>query len=416
MKNAAASTTGGILNLCDNTVWTSPPAPLARPSSWVTLHLAGRLTIGSPIELNTLTCIDGSNSQYGANVFGSVLPSALIIPNPVSMSPVIDTNLANGANPFCAKNLTIGGNFTGTGLTANNLMVVDNVNAITTSNTAQPLIVYGFDAHISNGSYGFVPPSTSSNPSILVEDVASPATTVRAAVFRNIFMNQQGMLLGGPPPSGSYGDCSRGLFIYDSLAENLTTNYKDFLTVSTVNNCRYDVGLYHNYMADSTGCQLNTGTGGSGPMQVVDLDLPISGVCITGSNGVYSLSAHVDVPYLTLTNNNAVPWTGLILDRDGNTVMTAPLAGGTPATLSGCSYSAEHGGPWAGSFVSGISGTCTVTVAFAGFSIPNGWACDAHDLTTPADVINQTAYSTTSITFSGTTVAGDLLTWKCNAF
>ena len=82
--------------------------------------------------------------------------------------------------------------------------------------------------------------------------------------------------------------------------------------------------------------------------------------------------------------------------------------------VSGCSVSGIGGGA-AGKFTSGVSGTCTVTITL-GVTTFGGWACSAHDLTTPADVINQTAFTNTTATLSGTTVSGDLITYNCVGF
>ena len=106
------------------------------------------------------------------------------------------------------------------------------------------------------------------------------------------------------------------------------------------------------------------------------------------------------------TNNGARPspiWTSIL------------GSGGIKATLSGCSFSTQLGGEWAGSFESGTSGTCTVTIS-PGYTAPTGWLCSTHDLTTPADTIPQTAYTTTGCTVSGTTVSGDLITFEAVAF
>ena len=46
----------------------------------------------------------------------------------------------------------------------------------------------------------------------------------------------------------------------------------------------------------------------------------------------------------------------------------------------------------------------------------NGWACEASDLTTRADAVQQTAYTTTTATFTGTMVSADLVTFHCFAF
>lgn len=92
----------------------------------------------------------------------------------------------------------------------------------------------------------------------------------------------------------------------------------------------------------------------------------------------------------------------------------ALLATGTQS-VSGCSLSSAAGGAWAGKFASGTTGTCTVTIT-PGITAPNGWTCDAHDLTTPANVINQTRSTTTTCTISGPTSLGDVITWKGVAF
>lgn len=83
-------------------------------------------------------------------------------------------------------------------------------------------------------------------------------------------------------------------------------------------------------------------------------------------------------------------------------------------SISGCSLTSALGGPWSGSFHSGTAGTCTVTVTMKQAS--NGFACKAQDTTTVADVVNQTAFTTTTATLSGTTASGDVITWSCLAF
>lgn len=95
----------------------------------------------------------------------------------------------------------------------------------------------------------------------------------------------------------------------------------------------------------------------------------------------------------------------------------AAIVAGGSQSVSGCSLTNALGGTWAGSFKSGTSGTCTVTIT-PGITAPNGFACDAHDLTTAADANNmvQTAYNQTTATIAGTTVSADLITWKCVAF
>jgi hypothetical protein len=94
--------------------------------------------------------------------------------------------------------------------------------------------------------------------------------------------------------------------------------------------------------------------------------------------------------------------------------MDASVAIGTQ-NVSGCSLTVATGGSWAGKFNSGTTGACTVTITFP-YAATTGWTCDAHDTTTVADVINQTGFTTTTATISGTTASGDVITWKCQGF
>lgn len=89
---------------------------------------------------------------------------------------------------------------------------------------------------------------------------------------------------------------------------------------------------------------------------------------------------------------------------------------GTKFTISGCSTSSTVGGTSAGKFVSGTAGTCTPVVTMGGQTAPNGWACYMSDRTTPANLISQTADSTTTATFSGTTLLNDVLSFGCIAY
>jgi len=90
------------------------------------------------------------------------------------------------------------------------------------------------------------------------------------------------------------------------------------------------------------------------------------------------------------------------------------IFGGTPG-VTGCSVTNVLGGATGGSFKSGTTGTCTVTIT-PGITATNGIGCWAKDLTTPADEPKQTAYTTTTATLSWTTVSGDLITYGCGPF
>jgi hypothetical protein len=90
---------------------------------------------------------------------------------------------------------------------------------------------------------------------------------------------------------------------------------------------------------------------------------------------------------------------------------------GTTFTASGCSTTSLVGGATGGSFVSGVSGTCTPTITMGNNqTAKHGWACWPNDLTTPADVLHEIASDSTTVTFSGTTVSGDLISFGCLAY
>src|ERR1700683_361423 len=103
------------------------------------------------------------------------------------------------------------------------------------------------------------------------------------------------------------------------------------------------------------------------------------------------------------------------IDSSGDVQVSGALMAIGTQTVSGCSLTGAVGGASAGSFARGTSGTCTVTIT-PGITATHGYTCDSHDITTTADTIKQTAYSTTTATISGTTVSGDTVTWSCIAF
>lgn len=95
----------------------------------------------------------------------------------------------------------------------------------------------------------------------------------------------------------------------------------------------------------------------------------------------------------------------------------ALVASGSVPTPSGtCSVNTQTGGNTAGTFKA--NGGCaggTVILTFSA-TAPTGYVCDAHDQTTPADLMNQTANSTTSVTLTGTMANLDVVAFKCMAF
>jgi hypothetical protein len=165
---------------------------------------------------------------------------------------------------------------------------------------------------------------------------------------------------------------------------------------------------------------------------------------LSGSGGT-GISRHLDVGtdstssgnlYFTTTGSrrwNVSGTTGDILpqsDDDNNIggvsnriralwLSRALISSGASPTGSGtCPINTQLGGNLAGAFKADgacVGGTITLTMLQ---TVPNGFACTANDLTTPATLIKQTAYTTTSVTFTvtGTMASGDNATYQCTGF
>lgn len=109
----------------------------------------------------------------------------------------------------------------------------------------------------------------------------------------------------------------------------------------------------------------------------------------------------------------AQTYTGYNSTTGLNSTYGADVTIGPLPVLTGCAtISASVGGPTAGRFqTSGTS--CNLVITFPG-AAPNGWACFATNITsrTSTNVVVQSATTTTSCTFAGTTVASDNIIWN----
>jgi hypothetical protein len=84
--------------------------------------------------------------------------------------------------------------------------------------------------------------------------------------------------------------------------------------------------------------------------------------------------------------------------------------------ISGCgTISAQTGGAYAGKFQTNLGGTCTAVIPLPVSPKGNGWRCSA-DNQTRANVLRQSASSSTSCTFTGTTVASDVIVWSATSY
>lgn len=135
-------------------------------------------------------------------------------------------------------------------------------------------------------------------------------------------------------------------------------------------------------------------------------------------NGIYQGGSAVGAPDVGLSRVAAGVWSV----NDGASSSTfkeikyrSAIVGGTIPGISGCSAGTQLGGGTAGSFASGTTGACAVTLTFA-FTAPTGWACSAANGTTPANLYQQNGGSATTATFTGTTVSGDVIRFHCVAY
>lgn len=91
-------------------------------------------------------------------------------------------------------------------------------------------------------------------------------------------------------------------------------------------------------------------------------------------------------------------------------------SGAAPVGTTGsCVASTFVGGSSAGTFHAAVCAAGTIILSSLP-TAPHGWSCDAHDQTTSADALVQTANSTTSVTFKATAVAADVVSFQCQSF
>lgn len=180
---------------------------------------------------------------------------------------------------------------------------------------------------------------------------------------------------------------------------DVTTFYDIYEPIGTINvdSTNYNNLQYLNEIEPSTF------TAGSAVTIVRAATLHVSGAPSAGSN-------------VTLNNPYAIYIDSGNVDVATGFSYSAGMASvGTKFTASGCTNSTTVGGATAGSYHSGTTGTCTVTITMGNsLSAPNGWDCTANDQTTPADK-QQTISggSQTTAVLSGTTASGDVISFHC---
>jgi hypothetical protein len=137
----------------------------------------------------------------------------------------------------------------------------------------------------------------------------------------------------------------------------------------------------------------------------------------------YTTDAEYDFGVGLVTGSGVYNWyvngyttPSMTLNSSGLTLKTGIVSGGTTFVVtSGCSTSATSGGILAGSFTASSS-TCSPVIT-PGVTAPHGFACSVTDMTTLLGTIRETAYTQTTVTFSGATLGStDQFVFNCTEF
>lgn len=156
-----------------------------------------------------------------------------------------------------------------------------------------------------------------------------------------------------------------------------------------------------------------TCTAGSPPVNIYTVAIPIVTGVVQSAPAQYqpvTNQALIQGADISITNNSTIAFAGTVSNL---------LAGASAAPGStGCSASVGAGSTnLAGYYSSGTTGTCTVVLTWAGgAAYTHGGICKAQDLTTVANAQNQTGYTQTTTTLSGTTASGDMVLYSCQGF
>ncbi len=145
--------------------------------------------------------------------------------------------------------------------------------------------------------------------------------------------------------------------------------------------------------------------------------------CIICTQGALSFAKGIDVSSSILSGNFITgPRGSFTVNAAGDvggrsyTARTYVVGGAAPSNSGSCAINAQTGGNTAGVFrADGACAGGTVTLSFA-VPAPQGWVCDAHDMTTPANAINETGSTPSTVTFVAKMANLDQVAFKCVAF
>jgi hypothetical protein len=152
-------------------------------------------------------------------------------------------------------------------------------------------------------------------------------------------------------------------------------------------------------------CGIETMTGATfGAYSTTQLQINLTGSWASCANQVgWLFGTHLPDSTAGVVNASTAVYSPGVISN--GTTFTIASGCGTPTSLTGGSTS--------GSFAAGQA-ACAPVIGLP--TAPNGWYCEARDLTTPADLLTQTAKSTSSCTLSGTVVSGDTIVFRAQGY
>lgn len=214
---------------------------------------------------------------------------------------------------------------------------------------------------------------------------------------------QQEVVLFAQQVVSTFRTTSAGIAAAPAVAiANPTTG---FYSVSTTGLCFADV---------NGTCEFEYGITNSGFLSSPAAQMFLGGT--TGANN-YTILLSGAVGYVNGASGSGLRVGGAIKALAGTAglAITGNITNGGTAptgTTGSCSVSTFVAGAVAGQFTAPVCAAGTIILS-AMPAAPHGYSCDAWDQTTPADTLVQTASSTTSVTFKATTVASDVVVFKC---
>lgn len=111
---------------------------------------------------------------------------------------------------------------------------------------------------------------------------------------------------------------------------------------------------------------------------------------------------------------NATP-TSQTLNTPGRFSANFLQGGGAAPSVATCG-TIGTGSTNAAGFITTVTGSCVPVMTFASATATTGWGCAVNNKTTPANIFQQTNYSTTTATFTGVSGANDVVIYACTAF